>query len=71
MFMYENAMKRTLLSYKFWRVFYKREKYSQFIMKKVTLVQKIPRYDYERCLHPDMSEDDLQKMVKFITSVVH
>ena len=55
----------SLLYNKLWRIcLCRRQEYSQFTMKKVTLVHKVPRYEHEKCLHPNLSEEDLQKMVK-------
>ena len=66
------GMKKTLLCNKSWRIcLCRRQKYSQFTMKKVTLVQKISRYDHEKSLHPDLSEEDLQKMVTDQTAITH
>ena len=61
-------MRRTLLCSKCWRINVQQiNRYGQHTVKKMTLVQKIPRYDHERSLHPDLSEHDLQEMVKFKT----
>lgn len=63
-------MRRTLLCNKCWRIsVQQRHRYAQHTVKKVTLVQKIPRYDHEISLHPDLSEHDLQKMVKLKTTL--
>ena len=59
------GMKKSLLYNKLWRIcLCRRQEYSQFTMNKVTLVHKVPRYEHEKCLHPNLSEEDLQKMVK-------
>ena len=50
-----------------WRAILRhRRQYGEFNAARVTLVQKVPRYDFEKSMHSDLPEQDLKKMVHYV-----
>jgi len=63
-----NTRKAWLNGVKWKTILYHRCRYGDFKADRITLVQKVPRYDFEKSLHSDLPEQDLKRMVYFMPS---